>query len=197
MANRRYHHGDLRAALLTKAGDSLRASGVDGLSLRELARSIGVSHAAPRRHFPDKAALMEALVADGFHQLGRALATAALPADRELSVRLKDVATAYIRFATDNVALVDLMSGARYLNDSSVELADAQEATFAPLRDLVEAAQSSGEIANGDVRQICTLILAMLHGLATMSNNRMVDALNGTLIDDAVSTLLNGLGPAN
>jgi AcrR family transcriptional regulator len=196
MADRRYHHGDLRAALLTKAGDSLRVSGVDGLSLRELARSIGVSHAAPRRHFQDKAALMEALVADGFQQLGRALAAAASPADRDLSVALKDVATAYIRFATDNVALVDLMSGARYLNDSSAELAGAQEATFAPLRDLVEAAQASGDIAGGDVRQICTLILAMLHGLATMSNNRMIDALDGTLIDDVVRTLLNGLSSA-
>ena len=82
MTDRRYHHGDLRAALLAQAETTLRASGVDGLSLRELARAVGVSHGAPRRHFEDKSTLLEALVTEGFHRLGCALAAAAeLPHD--------------------------------------------------------------------------------------------------------------------
>jgi AcrR family transcriptional regulator len=93
-------------------------SGVDGLSLRELARAVGVSHGAPRRHFEDKAALLEALVAEGFHRLGCTLAAAAEPDDREFVAVLKDLAIAYVRFAADNPALVDLMSGSRYLADA-------------------------------------------------------------------------------
>jgi len=59
-----YHHGNLRQVLLEKAAESIRERGVGGLSLRDLARRAGVSHGAPARHFPDKAALLTALATD-------------------------------------------------------------------------------------------------------------------------------------
>src|SRR5918995_4141085 len=71
---RPYHHGSLRPALLTAAERALARGG--DLSLRGLAREIGVSHAAPRRHFPDKQALLDALAQDGFERLGREMAEA-------------------------------------------------------------------------------------------------------------------------
>jgi AcrR family transcriptional regulator len=196
MADRRYHHGDLRAALLAQAEATLRVSGVDGLSLRELAREVGVSHGAPRRHFDDKAALLEALVAEGFHRLGSELAAAAEPDGRTFDVVLKDVAVTYVRFAADNPALVDLMSGSRYLAHASDALVRARDLSFAPVRSLVEAAQSTGYLAPGDVRRIGTLMFATLHGLATMANNKMIDPLDDQLISDAVDSLLTGLAPA-
>ena len=196
MTDRRYHHGDLRAALLAQAEATLRVAGVDGLSLRELARTVGVSHGAPRRHFEDKAALLEALVAEGFHRLGCALAAAAEPDDREFNAALKDVAVAYVRFAADNPALVDLMSGSRYLADASDALVRARDVSFAPVRRLVEVGQSSGELAPGDVRRIGTLMFATLHGLATLANNKMIDPLDDELISDAVDSLLTGLAPS-
>jgi AcrR family transcriptional regulator len=196
MADRRYHHGDLRAALLAQADVTLRVSGVDGLSLRELAREVGVSHGAPRRHFDDKAALLEALVAEGFHRLGSHLEAAAEPDGRAFDVVLKDVAVTYVRFAADNPALVDLMSGSRYLADASDALVRARELSFAPVRSLVDGAQSTGDLAPGDVRRIGTLMFATLHGLATMANNKMIDPLDDQLISDAVDSLLTGLAPA-
>jgi AcrR family transcriptional regulator len=196
MADRRYHHGDLRAALLAQAEATLRVSGVDGLSLRELARAVGVSHGAPRRHFDDKAALLEALVAEGFRRLGSELAASAEPDGRAFNVVLKDVAVSYVRFAADNPALVDLMSGSRYLADASDALVRARDLSFAPVRSLVEAAQSTGDLAPGDVRRIGTLMFATLHGLATMANNKMIDPLDDQLISDAVDSLLTGLAPA-
>ena len=196
MTDRRYHHGDLRAALLAQAEATLRVAGVDGLSLRELARTVGVSHGAPRRHFEDKAALLEALVAEGFHRLGCALAAAAEPDDREFNAALKDVAVAYVRFAADNPALVDLMSGSRYLAGASDALVRARDVSFAPVRRLVEVGQSSGELAPGDVRRIGTLMFATLHGLATLANNKMIDPLDDELISDAVDSLLTGLAPS-
>ena len=71
VVSRTYHHGNLRAALLEEAERALAAG--EDLSLRELARRAGVSHAAPRRHFADKQALLDALATDGFERLGREL----------------------------------------------------------------------------------------------------------------------------
>jgi AcrR family transcriptional regulator len=196
MADRRYHHGDLRAALLAQAEVTIKASGVDGLSLRELARAVGVSHGAPRRHFDDKAALLETLVAEGFHRLGRSLAAAAELDDREFNVVFKDVAVAYVRFAADNPTLVELMSGSRYLADASEALVRAREVAFESIRTLVETGQRTGELVSGDVRRIGTLMFATLHGLATMANNKMLDPLDDELIFDAVDSLLTGLAPS-
>ena len=73
-ATRSYHHGNLRAALLEEAERALAAG--RELSLRELAREVGVSHAAPRRHFADKQALLDAMAQDGFERLGAELGEA-------------------------------------------------------------------------------------------------------------------------
>ena len=69
MPDRPYHHGHLRTALLGDAERTLREQGIDALSLRDLARQAGVSHAAPRRHFADRQALLDALAASGFARL--------------------------------------------------------------------------------------------------------------------------------
>lgn len=197
MDDRRYHHGTLRAALLAQAEKTLRVSGADGLSLRELARAVGVSHSAPRRHFDDKAALLDALVVDGFHHLGDALATAAEPDGRGFVATLNDVAIAYVRFATANPALVDLMSANRYLADASGELREARETAFSAVTELVTVGQSTGELVDGDLVQLGTVLFAMLHGIAILANNKMIDPLDDTLIRDAVAALLNGLAPGD
>src|SRR6201992_4247586 len=77
MDQRPYHHGNLRPALLGQAERPPRDGGGQQLSLRELAREIGVSHAAPRRHFPDRQALLDALAIEGFARLGGVLRDAA------------------------------------------------------------------------------------------------------------------------
>src|SRR5262245_48394429 len=93
---RSYHHGNLRASLLERA-EAVLASGGE-LSLRELARQVGVSHAAPRRHFPDKQALLDALALDGFERLGAGL-TAALGSASGFRARLHAFGTTYVGFA--------------------------------------------------------------------------------------------------
>jgi AcrR family transcriptional regulator len=195
VVDRRYHHGALRAALLTQAEKALQVSGVDGLSLRELARAVGVSHGAPRRHFEDKAALLEALVADGFHRLGAALAKAANPDGRDFVATLNDVAVAYVRFATDNPALVELMSASRYLANASDQLRHARETAFAPVARLVETGQETGELVGSGMQEVGTLLFATLHGVATLANNKMIDPLEDKLIFDVVDSLLKGLAP--
>jgi AcrR family transcriptional regulator len=94
-----YHHGHLSAALLQAARVVLARDGLDGLTLRAVAREAGVSHNAPYHHFPDKAALLEALAADGWDRLGNALREAREAAGRRSLDRLQATGLAYVRFA--------------------------------------------------------------------------------------------------
>src|SRR4051795_10361603 len=103
---RRYHHGNLRSELLEAAERTLATRGAGELSLRELARELGVSHAAPRRHFAGKQALLDALALDGFERLGAALEAAVTGAGERFEDRLAALARTYVRFATDHAPLL-------------------------------------------------------------------------------------------
>jgi AcrR family transcriptional regulator len=88
-----YHHGDLKAAILNHAATLVAERGADAVSLRELARVAGVSHAAPAHHFTDRRGLFTALATEGFGLLASALA--------EARPKFVDAAKAYVRFALD------------------------------------------------------------------------------------------------
>lgn len=96
-----YHHGDLRRTVLAAAVEAIGESGVDGWSLRELARRAGVSHAAPAHHFGDRAGVLTALAAEGFDLLADTM-EAAGPDFLEAGV-------AYVRFATGHPAHFSVM----------------------------------------------------------------------------------------
>src|SRR3954469_20412121 len=87
-AARPYHHGNLREALLRAGEQALEAGGAQNLSLRELGREGGGRPAAPRRHFADKQALLDALALSGFEQLGAILAAAVGGAGPDFDARL-------------------------------------------------------------------------------------------------------------
>lgn len=90
--NGQYHHGNLRRALLEEAVTVIEETGVDSVSLRDLARRIGVSHAAPAHHFGDRKGLFTALAVQGLGQLAAAL--------REATKNgFEEAAVAYVRFA--------------------------------------------------------------------------------------------------
>src|SRR3954464_10631940 len=105
-AQRPYHHGNLRSELLSCAERALSEGGLAQLSLRELARQVGVSHGAPRRHFADRQALLDALAEAGFARLGAELREAVDGAGEDYEARLRAIAAAYIRFAVHDVALL-------------------------------------------------------------------------------------------
>src|SRR5690349_6734571 len=122
---RRYHHGDLRAALLAGAEDTLRERGPSALSLRELARDLGVSHAAPSRHFKDKQALLDALALIGFERLAAAMTTAMEETGESFADRLRAGARTYVDFATANAELLNLMYTIKHTPEASEELSAA------------------------------------------------------------------------
>ncbi len=103
-----YHHGDLRAALVDQGLRLLAERSVDALSLREVARRVGVSPTAVYRHFPDKGALMGALAEAGLQRLGAAQREAAQAAGGG-AAGFGATGRAYVRFALQNPALFRLI----------------------------------------------------------------------------------------
>ena len=186
---RTYHHGNLRTALLDAAETALTAG--EDLSMRELARQVGVSHAAPRRHFADKQALLDALAEDGFIRLGEALRAAV--ADGEFPERLLGFARTYVAFAIEHAALLDLMWAGKHRLEAVRPASD--QAFTAPLA-LIAEGQATGEVVAGDLEEVGTLAVATLHGLAAMVNNGMLEAAAmDAIVPATVELLLLGLRP--
>jgi AcrR family transcriptional regulator len=189
---RPYHHGNLRGALLAAAERTVRERGVENLSLRELAREIGVSHGAPRRHFPDRQALLDALAETGFGRLGAELRVAADRAGDEFQPRLEATATAYIRFATANPALLDLMFASKH-RATEPSLHEAMERAFSVMMDLILQGQAIGRLQPGDPERVGLVLFSTIQGIAALLTAGMItpDQLNG-LTTDAIEHFLRG-----
>jgi AcrR family transcriptional regulator len=193
MTIRPYHHGSLRAALLTAAERTLRERGVDQLSLRELARQIGVSHGAPRRHFADRQALLDALAEAGFTRLGAELRAAVGDAGDSFSARLQAAAAAYVRFATDDAALLELMFAGKHREEART-LREASERAFSVMLGLIEQGQAESVIEPGDPERVGLLLFATTHGIAALDTAGLVPAGRlDELVADAVDRFLRGM----
>jgi AcrR family transcriptional regulator len=194
-ATRPYHHGNLREALLERAVVVIDERGAQDLSLRELARDVGVSHAAPRRHFADRQALLDALAVEGFDRLGADLRAAVERAGPAFAARLDALARTYIAFATDHAALLELMFATKRRHETE-RLHDAANRSFGTLLDVIADGQAAGELLPGDRERVAVPIFASLQGLTAMVNGGMLDAAQ---LDEAVTLaieqLLHGLRP--
>ena len=191
---RPYHHGNLRAALLQSAEQTLNEGGE--LSLRELARQVGVSHAAPRRHFAGKQALVDALAEVGVERLGDGLRTALAEAGPDFDARLRAFAHAYVAFATEHAALLELMFAGKHRPGAADSLREAADRAFEAPLTLIAEAQASGEVVAGDIERVAMVAFAAAHGIAALANNEMLDPAElGEMVDAAVERLILGLRP--
>ncbi|SNS40712.1 transcriptional regulator, TetR family [Geodermatophilus saharensis] len=189
-AEQPYHHGDLRAALLDRAAQQLRTGTVADLSLRALARDLGVSHAAPNRHFPDRQAFLAALARAGWERLDSALAAADPGAGAGLRPRLLALGRAYVHFATGEPALLELMFAGKAAGES-------HEGPGLSGPDAVVAdAQARGEVRAGDPAALATALWAALHGVAALSVSGVLRGGDvDVLLVQTVDALLDGLRP--
>ncbi|MEV4240206.1 MULTISPECIES: TetR/AcrR family transcriptional regulator [unclassified Nocardia] len=192
--SRSYHHGDLRAELLQRAEATLRESGVDGLSLRQLARDLGVSHAAPSRHFRDKQTLLDALALVGFDRLAAVYGEG--DPTGSFSERLHAVARAYLNFAIDNPALLALMFARKHSPTSGEEMLAAVGRAFTVPIALIAEGQAHGEVVAGDPMRIGIAAIAALQGLATFVGSGFVEAENvEAALTETITQLTYGLRP--
>lgn len=162
----RYHHGDLRAALVQAGQELLRKGGLEALSLRAVARRAGVSQTAPYSHFQDKSMLVAAVAAEGFRHFKACLEKAAAKgADPEQAMQA--LAQSYINFACEEPALFQLMFGswAPLKGARFPELEEAGAASFAVLRGAV-ARRLGADDADPRAMEVALAALSMVHGLA-------------------------------
>ncbi|MEE6136816.1 TetR/AcrR family transcriptional regulator [Mycobacterium sp. 050128] len=161
-----YHHGDLRAVILSEAARLVAQRGADGVSLRELARSAGVSHAAPAHHFVDRRGLFTALAAQGFRLLAEALTAA--------RGRFADAALAYVRFAIDHPGHYQVMFDKSLLDVTDTELAAAEAAAGAELSRGVATLRDVHAQADPAGAQLAAW--SLVHGFSTLWLNDAVNA---------------------
>jgi AcrR family transcriptional regulator len=188
VTSRPFHHGNLRAVLLEQAEVMLRDGGVDGLSLRELARKAGVSHGAPRSHFIDRQALLDAVAARGFERLTEEVG-AALRSGGTFEERFRLVGRAYVAFGVDDAALMELMFATK-ANDPAGPVAEAAARLFRVLDEALGPPSESPADADARVR-FGLLFAATMQGTATLVTARRIARNQGeALVDDATDVLL-------
>jgi AcrR family transcriptional regulator len=168
--NPTYYGGDLRRDLLDAALEAIAQEGPSAVSLRSLARRLGVSHAAPANHFPDKAALFTAIAVEGFTLLSDAIAGAVdqLGMDAAAGQRFRAAGRAYTGFALDHPAHFAVMWQRDLLHQDDPELAAAGDATFELLLGGVRDIQAEGWAAGANPQTVAWLAWSVVHGLATL-----------------------------
>jgi AcrR family transcriptional regulator len=158
---RRYHHGNLRQTVLAAAVEAITEVGPAGVSLRDLARRAGVSHAAPAHHFGDKAGLLTAVAAEGYSLLADALEAA-----QHRTRDFLEVGVTYVRFAVEHRAHFEVMFRPDlYHPDDPAVLAARQRASNALSGGI--SSIPSGR-AGPDARIAGVAAWSLVHGFATL-----------------------------
>lgn len=165
-----YHHGNLRAELLDTAIDQLREHGAEDLSLRALARAIGVSQTAPYRHFADKGELLAAMATRGYKDLHTALRAAGDSAGDCPADQLKAFAHAYVDYAANNPQLFKLMFGPAVQPSAKYpELRDASRETFQLVQEiLLRGIEKNLFRRQEDMAYMTNASWSAIYGLATL-----------------------------
>lgn len=187
-SRRPYHHGDLRRAVLTAALDVIAADGPSTLSLRDLARRAGVSHAAPAHHFGDRTGLLTAIAAEGFGLLATALREA--PDLKEAGVR-------YVRFAREHPAHFQVMFAPGLLRADDLELTTARALAGDALREAVSAVHPEGTHPGThpgiEPRLAGVAAWSLAHGFATLLLGNNLDGPVGDRDPEEVFRTLAGM----
>ena len=166
----KYHHGELRNALVSLAVAEIARAGVEKLSLRSLARQAGVSPTAPFRHFPDKQTLLAGIAIEGFEELtGRLTDTS--ESNSDIEERFIELGTTYVGFAQEFPVHYQLMFGAA-LGDfsTSKELQEAAASSYAVL-DATLAEMKHTQDLDHDVATLGGLVWSAVHGMASLVIN--------------------------
>ena len=189
-APRPYHHGDLRMAVLAAAEAILERDGVDALTLRAVARAVGVSHTAPKNHFGDLEGLLSELAAVGYWRYGETLAKAMDAAGTDPRVRMRAMGRAYVGFARTHPGLFILMFRGERLDMMRPALREAIEAARAALR---TAAMSSASVTPQTPLQLAaraTASWALVHGFAMLLLDGRLQNTIASLPDDGGADVL-------
>lgn len=182
-----------RERLIRTALEVLAEQGLEGSSLRNIARRAGVSHGAPLRHFASLADLLSEVAAHGFRMLSEAIekSAAQLAPGVGALARLRAGSRAYVECAVANPALFALMFRPELLDADNASYRRDGIAAFEQVVVQVRAAQDAGWHPQRDTRVLAGAIWASLHGLATLwAQGALTAPVPGASLEDALTTAL-------
>lgn len=165
---KKYHHGELRRALMDVSVDVIDKKGIDALNLRSLAVRAGVSSGAPYHHFADRAQLLAAIAQEGFEGLEAAMVREGAAAPAGSSERLEALGRAYVVFATSHRGHFRVMFRGDTHALPSAGLKSSGDRAFQLLWQAIEACQAEGTAPPGDPQPLVLHAWATVHGLATL-----------------------------
>ncbi len=185
---RRYHHGDLRNALVAAALEQIEAVGGRAMSLREVARAAGVTHASVYRHFPSKESLLAVVAEQGFHMLSAALRHASDSGSNDPAQRLAASGEAYVDFAVTHPAHLQAMFGglvpARSAHPSLKQAADEAYGVLEANVRACHAAMAQQGAQPGEAGPASAIgAWALVHGLALLIANGEIASDTGQPVD--------------
>jgi AcrR family transcriptional regulator len=192
----RYHHGNLRTALIEAGLKLIEKKGVRALTLREIGARVGVSRMAAYRHFADKADLFGAISEAGFTRFADALDAARQKAGKSFRSRLKAMAVAYVRFAAEHPAYYEVMFS---WADESTELTrtpgPSAARAFGILEETIRQGQEAGEVLAEDSVMLARLVWAQVHGICMLrlAPNVSVNGADTRLVEFCSEVLQKGL----
>ena len=188
----RYHHGNLRQALLEAAEKELNVRGVEAFSMRQVAIRARVSHAAPAHHFGDANGVLTALAAVGFRRFVAAQEARQAQAPREPRAQLIAAGQGYLDFAFEHPAMFRLMFASRRPDLEDEDLCAASKAAYDKL--VAEVCATAPHAAPDDIS--IAAVWALTHGLADLLSSgrlRMLQHMTGAQRDAAVAAVIGRL----
>jgi AcrR family transcriptional regulator len=186
----REDHGDVREALVRAAMELLEETSPEDLSLRDIARRAGVSHAAPYHHFESKAALLSEVVRRGFIELDAAMADAqrAAPSDGLDGARAQLQATGvgYFLFSRRRRAIYQLMMERPDMCErTSTDFQAASGAAFVRLVDAIASARAAAALPVDETREDALFHWSLVHGISSLVASGTLGAFPS--LDDEVA----------
>jgi AcrR family transcriptional regulator len=191
---RKYHHGSLKQALIDAAIELLAEGGPAALTLTEAAKRVGVTAAAPYRHFAGRDELMAELARRGFEMFGARIETAWDEGRPDAKTAMRRMGAAYLKFAREEPGLYSAMFGAAATLAAPGPAAAADHALEILWRAVVAYLQHCGAPAQG-ARNLALQVWAMSHGVAMLSISGHLQPANetdpGAVLDAGVTGLMD------
>ncbi len=191
---KRYHHGDLRQALIDGALEIISESNVDALSLRALARKVGVSYAAPYHHFQDKTQLLSELAIEGFQRLGEGMERESRKGGDSPKELLLAQGRAYLEFAVQHPSHYRVMFDSCFVGRDEYSLVkSAADNCFERL--IGHTHSLLGEkVPEDEVFKVARVIWSTVHGAANLWNDGpMCEYLGSGSLEDFVEVITEPL----
>ncbi len=170
MPAKKYHHGDLENALIQAGVEILSKEGIEGLSLRKVAKRVGVSYAAPYAHFKDRQALIAAISTEGFKQLYTELDKVVSAHAADPMQQLVEAAWTYAQFAMNNTDIFKTMfSGVLEKEKDYPAFVEISRQTFDKVVEIVRACQEAGILRSAPPELMAVSVWGQVHGVVSLA----------------------------